>query len=52
MVLKKQRIKKICTEDYSESELEELWSYATPMGCKTEIQFTVFLKVIDSISNF
>jgi len=47
MVLRKQRIKKICTEDYN--ELEELWSYAIPMGCKTEIEFTMFLKARESI---
>ena len=43
------RKKRICAEDYNNSELEELWSYAIPMGCKTEIEFTMFLKARESI---
>jgi len=52
MVLKKDRIKKMCTENYDESDIKELLSYAIPMGCKTEIEFTMFLKARESISNF
>jgi len=44
MILKKQKTIITHTEDY-----EELLGYATKMGCKTAIDFVMFLKARESI---
>jgi len=50
MVLTEKKIKRMCTEDSYKSVLnEELLSYASRMGCKTEVEFTMFLRVRESI---
>jgi len=44
MILKKKKVIITNTEDY-----EELLSYAIPMGCKTAVEFVMFLKARESI---